>query len=645
MLALLRRRLQRVPSQDFPLLQLLAVAGRHVDLALLRRLSADPEAFLGVCDDAAVLEVSEDRWRFCHDKLREALLAELDPPQQQSLHRTVAHALETLYPDQVEHAAALAHHFERAGLLARALHYALLAGEHALRRGALVEAERILESVTRSLPHEGAPDWQIAKAFRLQAQALSGLGRTAACVQTSLNGLRAMGQPVPQQKPLLLAGIVQQSIGQVQRRLRPDALSRDPVPLSRAEEARLLGLVGEASVYSLQHLQMAYCMLASTNAADDSHAVEQQVYGYSSLALLLSLTPLRHLTDGYFSRAESLLRQQPARDTRAAAELHRLRAVVCVGSGQLHEARRQSQLALGISTRLRDAPLRMFCLLMQRMAHLHLGLFREALRDGDEIAALARAGHNAQQLAWALTISALVLLRLGQLDRASRELSEAARIVQHADDQMARCAIDALSAQLCLRLGQRERCLSLLGPAFATLQAAKLTVPGLLVCFRGLLDTGLSLQLASPRLPLAAEREVMASVRALCQRLQRYARVNAVARPAAALYRGLLALHDGDRPSAERALRHALHIAEALHMPFDQAEAHEALARLAPASAFRLRWGRAGAPHFAAAHRRAALHLYEQLGAAWHVAVVEEDQPRLHAMCQVTAPPAADARG
>ncbi|MBL9008144.1 MAG: AAA family ATPase [Myxococcales bacterium] len=633
MLALLRRRLQRVPAHDFPLLQLLAVAGRQIDLALLRRLCPNPDGFLEGCADAAVLEVCEDRWRFSHDKLREALLADLDRRSQQTLHCTIAEALESMYRDHVDHAAALAHHFERGGLPARALHYALVAGEHALRRGALVEAERILDSVTRSLPKESAPSWQAAKAFRLQAQALAGLGRTAACVQASLQGLVVVGHAVPQHKPLLLAGIAQHVAGQVQRRLLPRPALAPQAPLSRVEEARMLALVGEASVFSLQHLQMAYCMLASTNAADDCQAVEQQVYGYGSLALLLSLSPLRPLAESYFVRAEALLRAQSAKDSRAAIELYRLRAIVCIGAGQLHEARRLAQVALAMATRLRDAPLRMFCLLVQRMAHLHLGHFRAALRDGEEIAQLARAGHNAQQLTWALTISAMVRLRVGQIGPAQRELSEAQSAVQHADDQMARCAIDALTAQLCLRLGQRERCMDLLRPAFAKMQAAQMTVPGFLVCFRSLIETGLGLQPTEPNASSRNEHAILESVRALCHRLRRYARANPVARPAAALSTGLVALHDGKLALSLLALRRALREAEELQMPFDQAEAHEALARLAQRQATspcRIPVG--FPPVHSAAQRAAARHLYEQLGADWHVAVLDGDTARLAAM-------------
>ena len=75
--AILSRRLERVPQRFQELLQQAAVVGRQIDLAVMRQLDADCDAFLQECANAAVLEVFEQQWRFSHDKLREALLSSL----------------------------------------------------------------------------------------------------------------------------------------------------------------------------------------------------------------------------------------------------------------------------------------------------------------------------------------------------------------------------------------------------------------------------------------------------------------------------------------------------------------------------------------------------------------------------------------
>ena len=60
-----------------------AIIGRQVDLDVLRTAApdADLDALLVVCGNAAILEGYGYQWRFTHDKLREALLAEMIPPR------------------------------------------------------------------------------------------------------------------------------------------------------------------------------------------------------------------------------------------------------------------------------------------------------------------------------------------------------------------------------------------------------------------------------------------------------------------------------------------------------------------------------------------------------------------------------------
>ena len=115
---MVQRRLDRVPLQDRPLLQLAAVAGRQLDLEVLRAAApeVDLERWLAACADAAVLQVHEDCWRFTHDKLREGVLLELPPEARRSLHQRAAQAIESANgPDLLDQAAALALHWELAG--------------------------------------------------------------------------------------------------------------------------------------------------------------------------------------------------------------------------------------------------------------------------------------------------------------------------------------------------------------------------------------------------------------------------------------------------------------------------------------------------------------------------------------------------
>ncbi len=125
MARLLQRRIQQVAAADQPLLQLAAVAGRQLDVAVLRILAPDTDitAWQQRVGGAAVLTVRDNQWEFAHDKLREALLAELNGEEQRELHRQVAAALETVYPEDSNYYEALLGHWHQAGDLDKEIHY------------------------------------------------------------------------------------------------------------------------------------------------------------------------------------------------------------------------------------------------------------------------------------------------------------------------------------------------------------------------------------------------------------------------------------------------------------------------------------------------------------------------------------------
>ncbi len=122
---LLQHRIQKVAAADQPLLQLAAVAGRQLDVALLHVLAPDMDltAWQQRVGDAAVLTVRDDQWEFAHDKLREALLAELVREKQRELHRQVAESLEAVYPEDENYDEALLEHWHQAGDLDKEIHY------------------------------------------------------------------------------------------------------------------------------------------------------------------------------------------------------------------------------------------------------------------------------------------------------------------------------------------------------------------------------------------------------------------------------------------------------------------------------------------------------------------------------------------
>ena len=135
--AVVQRRLEHLPAEMIDLLQVAAITGRMLDIAILKQLNTRDftlDSWLVVCSDASVLEIQDEQWRFVHDKIRMALINMLDEEQKQQLHGRVADALENLDKEaKVKRHALIAYHREQAGQIKRALPHLEQAARDALR--------------------------------------------------------------------------------------------------------------------------------------------------------------------------------------------------------------------------------------------------------------------------------------------------------------------------------------------------------------------------------------------------------------------------------------------------------------------------------------------------------------------------------
>lgn len=132
-----QRRLNHVPEWGQNLLKYAAVIGRQIDEILMQHLAQDVpiENWLNVCAEAAVLEVGDNRWRFTHDKLRESVVADLKENERPRLHQQVAQAIETIHPDDDQHATILADHWHMAGDREKEAFYAYRAAKNLYQLG------------------------------------------------------------------------------------------------------------------------------------------------------------------------------------------------------------------------------------------------------------------------------------------------------------------------------------------------------------------------------------------------------------------------------------------------------------------------------------------------------------------------------
>ncbi|MBA3868214.1 MAG: tetratricopeptide repeat protein [Anaerolineae bacterium] len=185
--SIVRRRLDRVAESMYPLLKVAAALGRELDLSLLRSIASDInlEPWLLSCADAGVLEIQENQWRFAHHKLREGIISAFTPEEEKRIYQQAAQAIEAVYVDLENHAAALAYHWGQAGDKTKELQFTILAGEQTYRvsdnLGAVAYFSRALDLVAPLNPAEQA-DRQLLIKVQM-AKALGRLSRYDEAIQ------------------------------------------------------------------------------------------------------------------------------------------------------------------------------------------------------------------------------------------------------------------------------------------------------------------------------------------------------------------------------------------------------------------------------------------------------------------------------
>lgn len=155
-------RVQRLGAETARVLALAAVIGRDFEVGLLARVAGlSEDRVVDLCDaavDAAVLHETGiiDRYTFAHALIERTLYDDLSATRRARTHRVVAEALEEQFGDDPgDRVGELAHHWAqgtRPQDTAKAVHYARLAGQRALRQLAPTEAVRWFTYALANLP-------------------------------------------------------------------------------------------------------------------------------------------------------------------------------------------------------------------------------------------------------------------------------------------------------------------------------------------------------------------------------------------------------------------------------------------------------------------------------------------------------------
>src|SRR6267378_648542 len=199
-------RLDRLGDDGKRTVQLASVIGRQFLVRLLSRVSAMPQQLDGLLRELQALELiyqqglmPEPAYVFKHAVIQDVAYNSLLRERRRELHRSVAFALEELYPDRLaEHYEELAHHFSEGEEWAKAFEYLRRSGDRAREASASTTAlewyARALEAAARVVPPVSR--LQLAQIHQRCAQILTTVARleeARAEAQQMLEYARAKG--------------------------------------------------------------------------------------------------------------------------------------------------------------------------------------------------------------------------------------------------------------------------------------------------------------------------------------------------------------------------------------------------------------------------------------------------------------------
>ncbi|MBV8360184.1 MAG: AAA family ATPase, partial [Deltaproteobacteria bacterium] len=158
--AVLAERIDRLPSEQKELLQILAVTGRQFPLILVRRIAPFSDDKLDVM--LRELQLAEFiyespsfpyvEYSFKHVLTQEVAYDSLLTERRKHIHELVAGAIEELFAGTIsDHYGTLVHHYSRSGNDLKAAKYLELQAEQAMRRSAYAEARDQLTSALERL--------------------------------------------------------------------------------------------------------------------------------------------------------------------------------------------------------------------------------------------------------------------------------------------------------------------------------------------------------------------------------------------------------------------------------------------------------------------------------------------------------------
>lgn len=575
---LLSRRLEALSPESQEALHAAAVLGRTFAFDVLARmLSLEEETLLTRLVEAQERQVVEsltlNRYRFVHDRLRDASYSARGGRALRQLHADAARAIQASSggePSSLSEAAELAGHYQAAGDLARAKELFGRAGEEALRQSAVHDAIGYLRAaldIERTLPGGGSnaqATWQ-----RLLGGALHDIGEYRAGNQHLERALKLLDDRAPPaSRPAQIALILAEVARQAARRcLRPASHGHRHDHQHALERALIYDRLQQAAYYTGQVLPMLHTCLRTLNLAEQAPPSATLTIAFTNAYAVAGVLPLPRLAAAYERLARSNMRAAPS--VVAEAYFRMLSGVYLTGTGQWERALESLWHGFELSERVGFAQRAREIIGAISIAQFLRGNYAEAWRAAERARAMSTPRY-AHTYCWGLLSRAQASFVQGDVERALGDLDECEPLVG-ALGRPVGIWWNSLRAFAAARAGDRATAERTSRRAAEEIAAAPtvthFTVDAVARCVE------VRIWLARPSGHLHRDRHLE---RALAG-LRAVRRAFPIAEPRALLMQGYLRRTGGYSDRARQLFERSLASARALDMPYDAARAQLAL--------------------------------------------------------------------
>lgn len=324
------RRLATLPPHDIPLMQLAAVMGRFIDLSLLAAAFPDQplDGWLLRGADAHLFEVSENHWRFTHEKVRDVILEELPAERRIKLHQQIAELMEQIHGITPMNSAEAAFHWLRAidpeqpdpKVASKAIRTQEMAAQFAMSVFAYIDADKafnqLIETTNRyrnilapedSVSNEELGTWHIQRGFALNGQTL-----WFEAADNLRTGLDLLGITIPKNDLVVGIGILGKVLRQVAHRLLPALfVARHEMPDGSRLQKISFALGSLAFPYFItgQQLRALWVNLHALNLSESAIPTKDLATAYANMSILSGVVRLRKQGYFYKERAFAVARE------------------------------------------------------------------------------------------------------------------------------------------------------------------------------------------------------------------------------------------------------------------------------------------------------------------------------------------------